>query len=284
MNKLFILLFFISINSTAQFPDTLSSQIKINFIDYLISKNRLEDGIFLLKHFDSIIHNKEICNLHIKTLFDARREFEAEKLINNYSKIQKDTLLKFCTLSLLKNHFALMRRDTLSLLNPKCNVHDSHKKSWVLQLLMFYLINKKDADYNTMFKFCSSQSELSCLEVSSINSVFTDKENYNRKNPLLAGILSSLIPGVGKIYAGKPKEGLTSTIPLLINGALAAEGFSKKGFKSPHFYFFGGFSILYYFSGIVGGVLSAKKKNFEIQKKIELNIEDELYKISRYYW
>ena len=44
MNKLFIINLFLCFNSLAQFPDTLSSQLKINFVKHLVHKNRIEDG------------------------------------------------------------------------------------------------------------------------------------------------------------------------------------------------------------------------------------------------
>lgn len=284
MNKLFIINLFLCFNSIAQFPDTLSSQLKINFVKYLINKNRIDDATFLLAHFDSTIYDKEICSLHLKTIFNSRREFVAEKLLNSYSKTQKDTLLMQCERTLLKNHFALMRRDSFGLLNPECYNHKTHKKAWMLQLMLFYLINKKYQDYLAIFELCKYNSDELYSNFNSINSIFSATEKVKIKRPYLAGLFSAFLPGAGKIYAGKSREGLTSTTIIVTNSAQAAEGFLKKGFQSPHFYVFGSITAFYYFTGIYGSIIAAKKKNLENKKQIELKIDDELFKVSKYYW
>lgn len=284
MNKLFIINLFLCFNSLAQFPDTLSSQLKINFVKHLIHKNRIDDATFLLAHFDSTVYDKEICSLHLKTIFNSRREFVAEKLLANYSKNQKDTLLMQCERTLLKNHFALMRRDSFGLLNPECYNHNTHKKAWMQQLMLFYLINKKYSEYSTIFELFKNNSGGLSSEVNSINSIFFEIKKLKIKSPYLAALFSALLPGAGKIYAGKPREGLTSSIIIITNSAQATEGFLKKEFQSPHFYIFGSLSVFYYFTGIYGSIIAVKKKNLENKKQIELKIDDELFKISKYYW
>lgn len=207
MNKLFIINLFFCFNSLAQFPDTLSSQLKIDFVKYLINKNRIEDAAFLLTHFDSTIYSKEICSLHLKTIFDSRQEFAAEKLLSNYSKIQKDTLLMQCEVTLLKNHFALMRRDSFGLLNPECYIHKTHKKAWMLQLMLFYLINEKYSDYSTIFELFRFNNEGLDSEVNSINSIFSETKKIKIKRPNLAGLFSALLRDQGKFIQANREKG-----------------------------------------------------------------------------
>lgn len=84
------------------------------------------------------------------------------------------------------------------------------------------------------------------------------EKKFNKKSKVAAGILS-IIPGLGKIYAGKPKDGIFTF------GFISALGYlSYEGIKN-EFYLFGGLlSILtfnFYLGNIYGGIDAAVDYN-----------------------
>lgn len=89
-----------------------------------------------------------------------------------------------------------------------------------------------------------------------LNQHYRELKSIKNKSPLLAGVYSAVIPGLGKIYASKYKQGLASFGVNLILFAQAAEAFRKNGFASPGFIVFGGLAGLFYVSNIYGSVLS----------------------------
>lgn len=110
-----------------------------------------------------------------------------------------------------------------------------------------------------------------------------DLKNHRFKKPFLAGLFSAILPGSGKIYAGKPHESLMSFIPVAFNFAQAAEGYYYKKWESPHLYIFGSLTTVFYSSGIAGSYKSAKRKNEEFMLRIKDNIDFEKNKLISFY-
>ena len=106
---------------------------------------------------------------------------------------------------------------------------------------------------------------------------------HHKKSGFVAGLLSAVLPGSGKIYAGKPHEAINGFLPVALNLLQAGEGYYHKQFESPHFYFFSAVGSVFYASNIVGSVRAAKRKNQEFSDRVKTNIEFELAKIIKYY-
>lgn len=94
-----------------------------------------------------------------------------------------------------------------------------------------------------------------------------------RKSPALAGILSAVVPGSGRMYAKDWKDGIVS---LFFVGTMAAQsirGFNKSGMKSTRGWIYGGIGFGFYLGNIYGSVVSAKgynkKSHLGIRTKIE---------------
>lgn len=96
---------------------------------------------------------------------------------------------------------------------------------------------------------------------------------FKRKSPALAGIMSAIIPGSGRMYAKDWKDGIVS---LFFVGTMAAQsirGFNKSGVKSTRGWIYGGIGFGFYLGNIYGSVVSAKgynkKSHLGIRTKIE---------------
>lgn len=101
-------------------------------------------------------------------------------------------------------------------------------------------------------------------------------KEHKRKRPWLAGVLSAIIPGLGKAYAGKPMHGISSFLAVATFGIQAWEGYSQRQLKSPTFYIFGGLAASFYIANIWGSVLTVKiaedEFNHIMDQKIMLSI------------
>jgi hypothetical protein len=94
---------------------------------------------------------------------------------------------------------------------------------------------------------------------------YSDKlSHYKKKSPLLAGVYSAIIPGAGKIYAGKKKQGIGSFFPVLSLAALTWEAYNRGGVKSARFIGFGSLFSLFYAGNIWGSVVAVKVKQREM--------------------
>lgn len=95
---------------------------------------------------------------------------------------------------------------------------------------------------------------------------------YPNRSPLLAAVLSGVLPGAGKFYAGSPRKGLAS---LLATGVLAAqtvESYQKRGPAHYRTIVFGALFSVFYVGNIWGSVLEVEIKQQEFDEKIDRQI------------
>lgn len=108
--------------------------------------------------------------------------------------------------------------------------------------------------------------------------LYQHKLTTNRKkSPLLAGLYSALIPGSGKIYAGKKKQGIGAFLPVATLGALTYEAYKKGGIKSARFIVYSSIFSVFYIGNIWGSVLSVKIKQNEFNREYDNKILFDLH-------
>lgn len=139
-----------------------------------------------------------------------------------------------------------------------------------LKLINFsYLLSSKSLLDKKTFLFPFDQFEKAETEI-----FYEWKNDPPFKNPLVAGILSALVPGSGKIYTGQISEGLTA---LLLNGLF---GFlSYNSFKNDHNvrgYIFAGAGIFFYAGNVYGSAISANRYNQKAEQEYFESIKEYL--------
>lgn len=81
------------------------------------------------------------------------------------------------------------------------------------------------------------------------------------RSPFLAGILSTIVPGAGRLYTGRIGDALTSLFIVGLTGWQAYDGFRRDGFSSAKGWGFGALSGIFYVGNVYGSVLSARVYN-----------------------
>lgn len=82
--------------------------------------------------------------------------------------------------------------------------------------------------------------------------------DFNPKSMVLAGILSGILPGAGKVYAGEKGAGISSFLILAGLGGIAAENIIKTGFSSWNSILFSSLFSIFYFGNVYGSMISIK--------------------------
>lgn len=102
--------------------------------------------------------------------------------------------------------------------------------------------------------------------------------NLRHKSPWIAGIMSALVPGLGKIYSHDIKDALASQILILGSGYLAYRGFYRKGPDSVFGWVYSGIAAGLYAGNIAGSVRAVKKFNTRekerVHEKARILLED----------
>lgn len=111
------------------------------------------------------------------------------------------------------------------------------------------------------------------------------QQHLKKKSGFLAGALSAVIPGLGKVYTGYPRQGLASFLKVVPLGVITVENYLHGGFKNPQVYFFGSLFSLFYIGGIWGSTISAqiayREKNDEIEHNILVGLHIPVDRIFR---
>lgn len=104
-----------------------------------------------------------------------------------------------------------------------------------------------------------------------------------KKSPWVAGTLSAFVPGLGKVYAGKPKQGLIAILPLAALALQAWEGYADKGLKSGRFWVYGSLFTIFYAGNIYGSAISVKivqqEKHDQMENQILVDLRISLQQI-----
>ncbi len=88
--------------------------------------------------------------------------------------------------------------------------------------------------------------------------IFGDIKPAHR-SPFLASLLSSIIPGLGKVYASRAYDGLYSFI--INTGSFYLTYDAYKNNRKPEIYFYSAMSIFFYTGNIYGSWIAAKEYN-----------------------
>jgi len=114
-------------------------------------------------------------------------------------------------------------------------------------------------------------------QVAALGQVCKEQETHRSKSPLLAGVMSCIIPGSGKIYAGKTGEGIASMIATTGFGLITWENYRKLGIGHAKTIFFGSIFVANYVSNIYGSVVSVRIIKNEYQDVLHNQILFQLH-------
>jgi hypothetical protein len=82
--------------------------------------------------------------------------------------------------------------------------------------------------------------------------------DFRQKSPFVAGMLSAVVPGAGKVYAGQLGEGVASFLTVGALAAITAENWVKNGLSDWRTITFGTLFSVFYIGNIAGSVVSVK--------------------------
>ncbi len=99
------------------------------------------------------------------------------------------------------------------------------------------------------------------------------------KSPWIAGTLSALVPGLGKVYTKDYGDAAMSLLFVGLNAWQAYRGFRKEGIKSVHGWVFAGIGATFYLGNIWGSAKAAKRFN----RKFDKEATDEIKAVFEYH-
>lgn len=152
-----------------------------------------------------------------------------------------------------------------SLLQPKERCFYELSFFWVTQ------------NYSSAFSYCRQNADLIKTNYDDLYQLTHNFENEKYKSPVLASMMSAVIPGSGKVYSKRFGDALISFLFVSTNAYASYRAFNRKGIKSSNGWIFGGLAFSFYSANIFGSAKAAKRYNSDLQKKYQSNAETIIY-------
>lgn len=273
MKQLLIITYsFLSVFAYAQ---NWSETSELDFAVHLIKQGKHADADYVLQHIntnratkrfiDSLAFYKGWNNYLIKELDSSAYYL---KQVNHESTFYEKANF-FAAYNLAHLHKLQESANVLHLIH--CN--DTLQKNLIkYELAGVFLLNrdlpnfkKHISEVNTDLYFLSDSPE-------EMNQLAFRIANHPDKSPFLAGVMSAIVPGSGKIYAGRFGEGLSTFFAVTALGAVTYENYKKSGLKNIYTIGFGSVFTAFYIGNIWGSTLSVKIVNDEFNEAIDKNI------------
>lgn len=98
-------------------------------------------------------------------------------------------------------------------------------------------------------------------ELAELSEIAQEGSTMRRKSPLAAAVLSGLLPGSGKIYAGEVGDGIHSLVFIGLIGTLSVLSFRADGIDSVRGWIYASAGGVLYGGNIYGSIVSARRYN-----------------------
>ncbi|MFH1041549.1 MAG: hypothetical protein V1773_10170 [bacterium] len=135
-----------------------------------------------------------------------------------------------------------------------------------LKQITYFFDRKYVPDTLELFYYFNFDS----LVLKKVHKLYFEKYYPKYKSPLTAGLLSSIIPGLGKIYTKNYSDGVTAFLVSGVLGYLAYDNFRAK--HNTRAWIFAGLGGLFYAGNIYGAAASANIYNAQIK----INLDGEI--------
>lgn len=241
---------------------TITGQVQneLPFIRHLINKGYYKETIYLidkntfnypLNQQDSVNYFLGWAHYSLKNLEQSTHSFlEVRKQSPFYHKSHFFAGYNQLFLGNYPNARSIFERINigeephLSLLNFELSGMEMLRGNWQQGKNQLELVNRDNAVLSQ--------------QVMALEKIYAEHESHRPKSPTLAGIMSGIIPGSGKIYAGKTGAGIASFIGTVGFGFIARENYRKLGIGHAKTIIFGSIFAFNYLSNIYGSVISVK--------------------------
>lgn len=102
-------------------------------------------------------------------------------------------------------------------------------------------------------------------------------QQADRKSPFAAALMSAVVPGSGKIYAGRRGSGISSFLQVAVFGGIFAESLTRAGAGHPRTWAAGSALGLFYVSNIWGSAIAVRISQEETYEEIDQRILFDLH-------
>ena len=158
-------------------------------------------------------------------------------------------------------------------------ITDKRQRAEAEQLIgLSYLMQKQWSEASEVFKILQGSDVISVKEKALAYHNYAETgAQLPTRSPFLAGVLSTIVPGSGRLYTGlRIGDAVTSLITVGVTGWQAYDGFRRDGLSSVKGWTLGTISGIFYLGNIYGSVISARVYNRRVEDEFLTTLSIEL--------
>ncbi len=146
----------------------------------------------------------------------------------------------------------------------------------------FYMLSYywRTRQFDSAFVYNRLQEPVLKTSYKPIYALTLEFEEQNYKSPVLAMMMSAVIPGSGRAYSKRWRDAVISFVMIGTTAYASYRAFSQKGISSFNGWLVGGISFSFYVSNLYGSFRAARQYNQQIVTRYEDEARDLIY---RYY-
>ena len=158
------------------------------------------------------------------------------------------------------------------------HITDTRQHAEAQQLIgLSYLMQKQWSEAGEVFKTLQGSEVVSVGQKAVVYHNFAKAgARLPTRSPFLAGMLSTIIPGAGRLYTGRLSDALNALMIVSITGWQAYDGFRRDGISSVKGWTLGTISGIFYVGNIYGSVIAARVYNRRIADEFLATLSIEL--------
>jgi TM2 domain-containing membrane protein YozV len=255
-------------------------QTEYQFLNYLINNHQLKESEIEFSKLDfSKLNSIQTDSINYLWGWKNYSAKELETACLRWQKVSNQSVFYTKSKIFTAYNYAFLRKYNLADSLLQTMLHDTIKLNVATAQFEISCINLLINNFK-MFDSITKITDTTFYQLkqyqTEILQLRNDKSKLKMRSPFVAGTLSAIVPGLGKIYAHKPKQGIALMLPMLMFGSVAFELYKKDGVQSASFISAASIYALFYIGNIVGSVYSTKisynQKIDAIENKILFNM------------
>lgn len=276
--SLYIFISILLFPTFAQNNNLLSPENRLKFGNYLFSS---KDYLRAVNEYQEYLKFENNDTIKFKFAFSLENMNRFNEAGENYkslffnSTLEDEARLYYLRLQAIQANY-----DNYEQLSQNTLYKPDSKMKQVEKLKLYndYFILNKRISYDSLTSIFNQDKS------SWFNDLYNQKNLDNKKSPMKSAILSSIIPGLGKIYTENYTDGITSFLVTGILSYVAYDNFKAK--RNTRGWIFAGLAGYFYAGNVYGSYASAQIFNARIdldfKTSVKKNLENNNYFIEKY--
>ncbi len=247
---------------------------ELDFARHLINRNELNEALFVLETIEpqSLSMQDSVFHLSGWVLY---RQMKLKPSANLLLKVSENSpfYLKSRFFSAYNfSHINQAQKAEEILYGLKLDAKTMHGSMQNFQLSGLALLNRDFDGFEKRAEKFTGSFHAFVSEEKNMHRHYQRLANAPNRSPFVAGLLSTAIPGLGKIYAGKTAEGVVGFLYIAAMGLTAFDFYRGSGPQSALFISTASIAGIFYIGNIWGSVTTVNRQNREFNHEINQRI------------